>query len=521
VVNGASFEAGIAPGSWVTIQGTNLARTNPGRTWRSDEIVNGNLPTVLDGVSVTINGKPAYVYYISPTQVNVQAPSDTTQGPVNIIVTNNGISSAPATAQLQTLSPAFFLYGGGSYAIATRYPDNARVGNPNKIPDTVAAQPGDVLILWGTGFGPTDPTTPAGVVVNSAATAQTLPAVTVGGVAVNVIGTALSPGSAGLYQVAIQLPASLPAGDVTVQASSGGLQSPSNVKINVRAMPSPGSLSGIQFSTYSNQSDPLALTAQDSGGNLISYFADKDANGTVTSISALQITDNKNEITRFFLDPEERPIRITTPRGVIYKFAWQTASTVVVTAITPDGSFNVSTRVNVDASIKALFRPALSPVQTAGTRSLITVTQCGKPGSDATVIMNVVPAVGFAFDLPATPTQSPGVYSVSVPVPDPNAATQAVSRCASLLGNNTLVDKLCSSQSKELFTPVCAGVATALAAIPGGFIAGATILEECPVIAGSAILACNAVSVGNKSGLVDRPRQRPAHHFASGASQTE
>src|SRR3989442_4223779 len=81
VVNGASFQPGIAAGSWVTIQGANLANTNPGRTWRSDEIVNGNLPTALDGVSVTINNKPAYVYYISPTQINVQAPSDDSVGP--------------------------------------------------------------------------------------------------------------------------------------------------------------------------------------------------------------------------------------------------------------------------------------------------------------------------------------------------------------------------------------------------------------------------------------------------------
>ena len=69
VLNGASYLNGIEAGSWVMIQGTNLANTYPGRTWRGDEVVNGNLPTALDGVSVTIDGKPAFVYYISGTQV--------------------------------------------------------------------------------------------------------------------------------------------------------------------------------------------------------------------------------------------------------------------------------------------------------------------------------------------------------------------------------------------------------------------------------------------------------------------
>jgi uncharacterized protein (TIGR03437 family) len=233
VVNGASFGQGIAAGAWVTIRGTNLAATTPGRTWRADEIVNGNLPTELDGVSVTINNKPAYVYYISPTQINVQAPSDTTQGPVNVVVRNNGLAGASASGQLQSFAPAFFQYPGTSYAIATRYPDNALIANPSVVSGTVAAKPGDVLILWGTGFGSTVPATPAGVVVSVAAAAETTPMVTAGGVTVSVIGAALSPGSAGLYQVAIQLPDSVPIGDVAVQASAGGFQSPTGVNIYI------------------------------------------------------------------------------------------------------------------------------------------------------------------------------------------------------------------------------------------------------------------------------------------------
>ncbi len=229
VLNGASYQPGIEAGSWVMIQGANLASTSPGRTWRGDEVVNGNLPTSLDGVSVTIDGKPAFVYYISPTQINVQAPSDSTVGTVNVVVNNNGNISAPATAQLQTVAPAFFMYPGTNYAVASRLPDYALVGDPSSIPGTVAAKAGDTLVLWGTGFGATNPVVPAGTAVSGAPAVVTAPTVKVGAVAAQVIGTVLTAGSAGLYQVTIQLPSAVPTGAVPVQASVDGVPAQAGV----------------------------------------------------------------------------------------------------------------------------------------------------------------------------------------------------------------------------------------------------------------------------------------------------
>jgi uncharacterized protein (TIGR03437 family) len=233
VVNGASFQPGIESGSWVTIKGTNLATDT--RIWQTSDFNGNNLPLALDGTSITIDGKPAAVYYISPTQLNVQAPTDSTTGAVPVVVMNNGQMSTAFTAQLQTYAPAFFLYTGTDYAIAQRYPDNALVGNPSVIPGTVAARSGDVLILWATGFGPSNPLTPAGIVVSGAPGVLTLPLVTVGGVTVTVISAVLSPGSAGLYQVAIQLPASAPTGAVAIQASVGGVQSAGGIVTFVSA----------------------------------------------------------------------------------------------------------------------------------------------------------------------------------------------------------------------------------------------------------------------------------------------
>ena len=228
VVNAASFSAGIEAGSWVTIVGAGLANTNPGRVWDSEDFVNSTLlPTQLDGVGVTIDGNPAFVEYISPTQINVQAPFDIAVGSVNVVVTNNGAASAPFQAQLQTVAPAFFLYPGTNYAVASRLPDYAAVGN-----QAVPAKPGDTLVLWGTGFGATSPAVAAGTVVTGTPAAAA-PTLTIGGVTVPVISTILTAGSAGLYQITVQLPATAPSGSVAVQASVGGLSTPAGVTIIV------------------------------------------------------------------------------------------------------------------------------------------------------------------------------------------------------------------------------------------------------------------------------------------------
>jgi uncharacterized protein (TIGR03437 family) len=217
VLNGASFQPGIEAGSWVMIQGGNLSNTT--RAWATSDFVGENLPTSLDGVSVTIDGKPAFVEYVSPTQINVQAPSDSAVGTVNVVVTNNGEVSASATAQLQALAPAFFLSPGTNNVIASRLPGYALVGN-----STVPAMPGDTLALWGTGFGATNPTVAAGATVSGAPVVVTAPNVTVGGVSVPVISAVLTAGSAGLYQVTIELPATLPTGALAIRASVGGVQ---------------------------------------------------------------------------------------------------------------------------------------------------------------------------------------------------------------------------------------------------------------------------------------------------------
>ncbi|MEP7362030.1 MAG: IPT/TIG domain-containing protein [Acidobacteriota bacterium] len=226
-----SVQPNVESGSWVAIYGTNLADITTDWTGK---IVNGVLPTELGGVTVTIGGRAAYLYYVSPTQINVQAP-EVGLGQMQVLVNNNGRVSVPGSANVATHAPAFFQWGPTKYAIATRYPDNNYLANPTLGAGFSPAKPGNVVILWATGFGPTNPQTSAGSIVSNAATTATLPTVTVGGKPVSVIGAAVSPGLVGVYQVAIQLPDDIPPGDVLVRASIGGVQTPDNVYLFVVA----------------------------------------------------------------------------------------------------------------------------------------------------------------------------------------------------------------------------------------------------------------------------------------------
>ena len=231
VVSGASFQAGIASNSWITIRGTNFSLKTD--TW-SSAIVNGVLPQSLDGVSVNVGGSPAYVAYVSPQQISALAPN-ISAGNTSVTVTNSAGTSTAVSVTAQAAQPAFFLWG--AYAVATRSDYSLAVKN-GTFPGvtTVPAKPGDTIILWGTGFGETSPAAAVGTVVPTGVTYNTASPVnvTVGGKPATVLGAALAPGYAGLYQIAIQIPSNLVGGDCAVVATVAGVQSPLTTLITVQ-----------------------------------------------------------------------------------------------------------------------------------------------------------------------------------------------------------------------------------------------------------------------------------------------
>ncbi len=227
VVPVASPVGTIQAGEWVSIYGSNLATGTASWT--------GNFPTSLAGTSVMIDGKAAYLSYVSPTQINVQAPGDAATGPVPVVVTTE-FGSATSNVTLAQFAPSFFLLdakhvagiilrANGSYDIIG--PTGSSLGYP-----TVAAKAGDSVALFGTGLGPTNPAVPAGQVYSGAAATTNPVTVRINNVSVPTAFAGLS--AAGVYQVNLTIPSGLGTGDILLQASVGGVQTPAGVVISLQ-----------------------------------------------------------------------------------------------------------------------------------------------------------------------------------------------------------------------------------------------------------------------------------------------
>jgi uncharacterized protein (TIGR03437 family) len=223
VVALSSSANSIQPGEWISIFGANLAAAPA--TW------NGDFPTTLGGVTVTINNKPAYLWFVSSTQLNVQAPDDSTRGRVTVTVTNS-YGTAVSSVVLSPASPSFSLLGDGKHAagvIVTADGSGAYGGGTYDLLGPKGAfgfatrpvKAGETLILYGVGFGPTSPAVAAGSAYSGAASTVTPVQITIGGVQAPVAFAGIT--SAGLYQFNITVPA-VSSGDKALQATVNGFQ---------------------------------------------------------------------------------------------------------------------------------------------------------------------------------------------------------------------------------------------------------------------------------------------------------
>jgi len=224
----------IQPGEWTSIYGNNLAT--------GTYLWTGNFPTSLGGTSVTIDGRPAYLYYASPGQINLQAPDDSATGTVTVVVTTPS-GSATSTVTLSQYGPSWSLldgkhvagiilrsdgsgaYGGGTYDIVG--PTGTSLGYK-----TVAAKAGDLVELFGVGFGPTSPTVSAGKPFSGSAAVINPVTLLINNVLVTPGFGGLS--SAGLYQINVVVPDGLGTGDVSLQATAGGVQTLPGIVISLQ-----------------------------------------------------------------------------------------------------------------------------------------------------------------------------------------------------------------------------------------------------------------------------------------------
>jgi uncharacterized protein (TIGR03437 family) len=230
VANAEGEAPAIAPNTWVLIKGSNLANAGDSRIWLGSDFLNGQMPTQLDGVSVTMNDENAYVYYISPVQVNVLTPPDLAPGPVTVKVASGGTTSAAFTAQAQPLSPSFFIFAGG-YVIGSHL-NGTLLGPTSLYPgSSTPAQPGELVVLYANGFGPTSVPVVPGSSTQSGML-PTLPVIQIGGINAAVQFAGLV--ARGEYQFNVYVPSSAPNGDNPITAQYNGLSTQAGAVITVQ-----------------------------------------------------------------------------------------------------------------------------------------------------------------------------------------------------------------------------------------------------------------------------------------------
>lgn len=226
VVHSATGQPGsFAPNSMVTIYGTALA-------YGTEAVSTGQtlLPRTLAGVQVNISGGSAYLFYVSPQQINFIMPPTLLPGPVTLFVAREGVSGPVLTVTLAETAPGFFATDTGE-VIGTH-------ADGRLITDNAPAVPDEVIVLYCAGLGRTNPEADPGRASVRAAPILLLPKLVVllGGTAVDtsrVLYAGITPGFAGLYQINLRIPTGVTA-NPEVRVFIGQQGSPSFVKLPVQ-----------------------------------------------------------------------------------------------------------------------------------------------------------------------------------------------------------------------------------------------------------------------------------------------
>jgi uncharacterized protein (TIGR03437 family) len=215
--NAFSYASTFAPGMAMSVYGTSLANATSAAPANRFP-----LPLTLQGVSATVNGVSAPLYFVSPGQVNIQVPYETGAGPA-VVAINNGGQIAYYPFIVAPIAP-------GLYASAISNTTGKLVSS---------ASGGDLLLLFITGEGDVTPSlatgaTPASTITNPAQLphARQPIEVTVGGVTAQVLFAGIPSGVAGLTQIDFYVPASTPLGSQEIVVTVGGVAS-QTITLNV------------------------------------------------------------------------------------------------------------------------------------------------------------------------------------------------------------------------------------------------------------------------------------------------
>ena len=223
----------VSPNAIISIFGANFAPEGTAKLISPDDLVDGRLPTRLGGVCVQIGPALARIFHVFPGQLNVQVPTIQTgdELPVQVILdclAENEMKSNIENVRIQAATPEFFYFvqnpDGNNPVAAVNAVTGEFVG-----PGFTAAKPGDILTLFATGFGVTDPPFEAGILPDQIGSTVEKALVTVGEIQLSdadVLYAGVTPGSAGLYQLNLRIPDTVPDGDLSVVVQVGAFSTP-------------------------------------------------------------------------------------------------------------------------------------------------------------------------------------------------------------------------------------------------------------------------------------------------------
>ncbi len=236
----------VASNGIATIFGDKFAPPGTARQVGQQDLVNGKIPTNLAGVCAVFGTLLAPVLGVYPGQLNVQVPQ-LPPGPTTVqVITKCGTpqseSSNQAIVTIQAASPEFFYFvhnsNGHNPIAAIDAVTHGYVGAPGLVSGSTftPAKPGDLLTLFATGFGATNPAFGSGVLPGGAAQVTAPLSITFGGIklgASDILYVGVTQ-NAGLYQVNLRVPASLADGDQALVITIGGAASPAGGFITVK-----------------------------------------------------------------------------------------------------------------------------------------------------------------------------------------------------------------------------------------------------------------------------------------------
>jgi uncharacterized protein (TIGR03437 family) len=218
VVSAASFQADvpIGVGGLITIFGNQLV------TGIAGQAGNVPLPTSVNGTQVLLQNQALPILYASNGQINVQVPYETNVNvPQNLVVQRGSAVSAPFNIQVASVQPAIFLESANGQAIIVNSANNVIAAPGN------AVTAGNVIIIYCTGLGPTNPFVETGTAATAPAYITT-PGITatIGGQNATLYYAGLTPGFPGLYQINALVPPGVTGNSVPVVVTLAGQVSP-------------------------------------------------------------------------------------------------------------------------------------------------------------------------------------------------------------------------------------------------------------------------------------------------------